>query len=607
MLSEYDCAVGKWIYKFALEQYGHIPEMIQLERVHAEIHSTARNLVDLYKRGEVDEAKRGLQKMEDVADHLVTLLSKVESLVDSQENKPTQSKDLENRLEEFESILKINIELDKRIKEQVEKTAEATERFNLVQKATQDAVWDWNLTLNKIWWSEGFKELFGYDVIESDSDFWLSKIHPAERDLVNSKFNALKNNKPAKWECEYRFLKADGCYATVYDRGYIQHNSEGVASRMVGSMQDLTRLKRYEQNLLFSEDRFNTLIDTLEEGITLHDENGAITSANKSAHRLLGLGIDEMTGRNPFDPRWRAVHEDGSSFPGHTHPPYLAVTTKQKQLDVIMGIHRPDETLVWLQINAAPLFAPNTGELLGAVTSFFDITERKKFTQQKDDFISTVSHELKTPVTSIKAFAQLLKRSMAGDENSRNLSMLERMEVQANRLETLIKDLLDISRVDNGKLVFKPTTFNFGTMLAELVGDLGLITSSHRLIICSNHDILIHTDKEKIIQVITNLVSNAVKYSPNAEDIYIIVKKTDSNLVCGVQDFGIGIPKEQHAYIFERFHQVEKANANAGLTLGLGLFISNEIIKRAGGELWLESEIGKGSTFWFSLPLADKD
>ncbi|WP_411274735.1 PAS domain-containing protein [Daejeonella sp.] len=604
VLSEYDCSVGKWIYNFALAEYGHIAEMVELEKIHLDIHAIARHLVDLYKSGKVQEARKGLQNMEDVADHLVALLTKVESLVGTQQLRLTHSDGLEYKMEEFEAILKTNIELDKRIKKEVKKTTEAIERFHLVQKATQDAVWDINLKTGEIWWSEGFKELFGYDVSKSDTAYWTSKIHPAEREDVVVNFNKLVDSKSTKWECEYRFLKADGTYAIVYDRGYIQHDKEGKPKRAVGSMQDLTRLKRYEQNLLFSEGRFNTLIDTLEEGITLHDSKGSITRANKSAHKLLGVTLEEMTGRNVFDPRWRAVHEDATPFLAEIYPPHLAVTKKQKQLNVVMGIHRPDGGISWLQVNSSPLFDAQTGDLLGAVTSFFDITDRKQFAQQKDDFISTVSHELKTPVTSIKAFAQFLKRSMSGDENPKNRVMLERMDVQANRLENLIKDLLDISRVDNGKLVFQPETFNFGAMLTELISDLQLITSTHKLIISTNPDILIHTDKEKIIQVITNLVSNAVKYSPDAEKVSIYVSKTDSQLICSVQDFGIGIPKNQHAFIFERFHQVEKADANAGLTLGLGLFISSEIIKRAKGKLWLESEFGKGSTFSFSLLLA---
>lgn len=603
VLSEYDCAVGKWIYNFALAEYGHIPEMVELEKVHADIHAIARQLVDLYKSGNVEKAKKGLQNMEDVADQLVALLTSVESLVEPQQLSITRSDGIEYKIEEFEAILKANIELDERIKEQVKKTTEAIERFQLVQKATQDAVWDMNLETGNIWWSEGFRELFGYDVSESDAAYWTDKIHPEEQENVKENFYNLINLKGTKWESEYRFLKSDGTYAIVYDRGYFQYDDEGKPLRGVGAMQDLTHLKKFEQNFLFSEDRFNTLIDTLEEGITLHDINGKITRANKSAHRLLGLTIEEITGRNAFDSRWKAVQEDGSSFLGEIHPPHLAVTKKQKQLNVVMGIHRNDGTLIWLQINSSPLFDPQTGDLLGAVTSFFDITERKKFAQQKDDFISTVSHELKTPVTSIKAFAQYLKRSMAEEENSKNHVMLKRMDVQANRLETLIKDLLDISRVDNGKLVFKPETFNFGAMLTELISDLQLITSSHQLIISSNPDIKINTDKEKIIQVITNLVSNAVKYSPNAGYVSLNVRRTDSQLICSVQDFGIGIPKDQHEFIFERFHQVERAHTNAGLTLGLGLFISSEIIKRAKGELWLESEFGKGSTFSFSLPL----
>ncbi len=853
VLSQYECSLGKWIYSHALQAYGHLPQMLQLEKVHANIHTSAQKLIALYHQGKVQEARKGLSEMESVADELVGLLQQLEQAIRQNKNDRTAANTvpLSVKLEEFHKILNANIELDKRIKEQVKETEQAKERFELLAKATQDVVWDWDLTTNILWWNEGMQEIFGYpkSEIEPDIQSWEKRIHPEDKERVLKSIEGVIAHGVSNWSAQYRFLKADGSYAIVYDRAYALHNSEGKAYRMVGSMQDLTGLKQYEQKLLFSEGRFETLIDTLEEGITIHNDEGTITSANESAQKLLGLTLNELTGKTPFDPAWKAIHEDGSDFPGDTHPPYLAVNTKKRQVNQVMGIRRKDNTLAWVQVNSSPLLSPGTANLLGAVTSFFDITaikqaeeelnifkflaelandafilmradgsfaylntqakkrwgytdeevlhirvpdvdpiyqedrfneafklaqnqtipvfetlhkrkdgvvfpveinmkgitvageqylfavgrditERKKaedalreseerfklaienteagvfdtdlinkttirsykhaqiygygdnkeewtvdkmashiipddynlayetylesiktgfldssyrikrldgairwvnvvgkvyyneknepikiigiasditdkkaLQKQKDEFISTVSHELKTPVTSIKAYNQFLKRSLKGDENLRNRDFLDRMDVQISRLQNLIRDLLDITRLENNKLALKKEPLELNILLKEVISDLQLITPTHQILITENTPITVCSDRDRIIQVITNLVTNSVKYSPQNEKVYVSLKKENSFAVCCIEDFGIGIPEEHHIPIFERFHQAGNINQQAGLNLGLGLYISKEIVRNAGGDIWLESTVGKGSRFYFSLPL----
>lgn len=265
-------------------------------------------------------------------------------------------------------------------------------------------------------------------------------------------------------------------------------------------------------------------------------------------------------------------------------------------------IKRNDGEIRWINTTGKIVFN-DTSEPVRIIGTVIDITERKELERQKDEFISTVSHELKTPITSIKAYAQLLQRELGDKENFRNKKFLERMSIQINRLEHLIRDLLDVTRVDSGKLEFSESVFNFSEMVSDVIGDLQLITPTHDLIIRENHQVSLKTDKHRIIQVITNLVNNAVTYSPHAKTVYISLVEDKDFVVFSVEDFGVGIPGEQVPFIFNRFHQAENTNDGAGLNLGLGLYISKEIITRAGGEIWFESKPGKGTTFHFSLPL----
>jgi signal transduction histidine kinase len=245
------------------------------------------------------------------------------------------------------------------------------------------------------------------------------------------------------------------------------------------------------------------------------------------------------------------------------------------------------------------------GTSYGWAWYFRDITKQRQLQKQKDEFISTVSHELKTPVTSIKAYAQLLHRSIKEERNTEEQkSFLERMNVQIAHLESLIKDLLDISRIEAGKFSLKEEEFDMSEVLRSLISDLQIITPSHTLEVEENHSVKITTDRNRIIQVITNLVTNAVKYSPGSEIVKICSEIRDNSLILSVTDFGMGIAEYQKKYLFERFHQIARTNTGTGFNLGLGLYISKEIITHAGGAIWVNSEPGKGSTFSFSLPLA---
>lgn len=243
------------------------------------------------------------------------------------------------------------------------------------------------------------------------------------------------------------------------------------------------------------------------------------------------------------------------------------------------------------------------GTSYGWAWYFRDITKQQELQKQKDEFISTVSHELKTPVTSIKAYAQLLSKSFPKDKTTPEAHFLDRMNLQVQRLELLIQDLLDVTRLDAGKFDLKVEVFDMAEITAELIQDLQLIIPSHTLTVNENVQAVIKADKGRIIQVITNLITNAVKYSPEAEQVTISSKTTGDFLIFSVADKGVGIAENQKEFLFDRFHQIQRANVGTGYNLGLGLYISREIITKLGGEIWLDSELNKGSTFYFSLPL----
>lgn len=235
-------------------------------------------------------------------------------------------------------------------------------------------------------------------------------------------------------------------------------------------------------------------------------------------------------------------------------------------------------------------------ELQSAIT---DIEDQKESDKKKDEFISIASHELKTPLTTIKAFFQLAVREISPD--SKPYQLVGQASRQLMRMERLISDLLDVSKINAGKMQYYLEDFDFHDLLAEATGSVQEIYPRHRLILERNVPARVTADRHRIEQVIINLLTNAVKYSPGAEMVLIRSELKENFLFVQIQDFGIGIAEKHLSELFGRFYRVDLEHRFQGL--GLGLFISAEIIKRHGGIIKVESEQGKGSVFTFQLPV----
>ena len=249
-------------------------------------------------------------------------------------------------------------------------------------------------------------------------------------------------------------------------------------------------------------------------------------------------------------------------------------------------------------------------EIDGVLVHAVDVTAQvrarqriEELSRQKDEFIGIASHELKTPVTSIKAYTQLLERRFRTAGDARASELLKKMDVQLDKLTTLIADLLDVTRMESGKLLFHPSPFDYNELIQEISEEMQRTTTKHRIVQQLSSSVTLVADRDRIGQVLTNLLSNAIKYSPSAGRICVKTIHQDGAIITSVQDEGIGIPTEKQQHIFERFFRVEGETQTTYPGLGLGLYISAEFIKRHQGSIWVESEEGKGTTFSFSLPL----
>ncbi|SKB46661.1 PAS domain S-box protein [Daejeonella lutea] len=361
-------------------------------------------------------------------------------------------------------------------------------------------------------------------------------------------------------------------------------------------MRDLRPELAAKQALAESEQLLRTITTAAPTALWMADEQGLVTYNNQTWLDWTGRSFEENLGWNWLE----SVHEDDRN---RVKDKILSDLAEKHFYEVEFRLLHSDGKIHWCVTNGQPQYRAD-GTFSGYIGACVDITEQKHLQQQKDDFIGIASHELKTPVTSIKAYTQVLEKILSKKGETKEAEMISRMDGQINRLTSLIGDLLDVTKINSGKLQFNDRDFQFIPMVKELIEDLQRTTDKHLLVEEYEGDGLVFGDKERIGQVISNLITNAIKYSPNSEKIIIHTSVKEDEIKLCVTDFGIGISQDKLEKVFEQFYRVSGNMQHTFPGLGLGLYISSEIIKREGGRIWVTSAEGKGSTFCFALPLA---
>ncbi|MGB3467219.1 MAG: ATP-binding protein, partial [Cyclobacteriaceae bacterium] len=237
------------------------------------------------------------------------------------------------------------------------------------------------------------------------------------------------------------------------------------------------------------------------------------------------------------------------------------------------------------------------------ILSATDINHQKVVQKNKDDFMGVASHELKTPLTTVKAYTQLLHDHLEGSGDDTALTYLERTDNSVEKLEKFVSDLLDISRIQRGKLTLEKSKVSIKEMIKSVSENLQITNIHHRLVLdLTEEKIILNIDRDRIEQVLVNLVNNAAKYSSEGNEIHVGLKKKAEQVIVSVKDFGVGIDASDLENVFDRFFRVKEHQENVS-GLGIGLNISKEIIELHGGEIWVESKLKQGSVFRFSLPI----
>ncbi|MBS7563239.1 PAS domain-containing protein [Mucilaginibacter sp. Bleaf8] len=374
----------------------------------------------------------------------------------------------------------------------------------------------------------------------------------------------------------------------------------GVGGKTEGILVVCNETTHKYQLMQENEQRLQHILDTMAEGVVMTNNDGKVVYANRMARKIMGYSDEEIKARTYNDSKWQNQRISGEPLPYDEHPVAITLATKKPVYDEEIAIHPPNGERFYVSISAAPQFDA-AGQLTGCIATFTDVTNRVKLMQQKDDFISVASHELKTPITSLKASLQLMDKMKdhPSKEMLPKLIMQSRKSIQ--RVSTLIDDLLNVSRFQQAEVNLNKTTFVLSQLLNTICNPISII-GKQKVKITGDLNLKVHADEHRIDQVVTNLVNNALKYAPESLAITLSIEQVGNMAKVCVIDYGPGIPQEKTPHLFGRYYRAEGSGSHVS-GLGLGLYISAEIIKRHGGEIGVKSELGRGSTFWFTLPI----
>ena len=479
------------------------------------------------------------------------------------------------------------------------------------------------------WISGDIKDITGFDIDEylAEKDFWRKRLHPEDREMVLNTFA----NFPVNGEAflEYRWRCKDEQYRWFIDRSVLFENDS--QKEYLGVIVDINERKKVEEALKVSEtalsrqnELFSLLLKNLQIGVFMVEApSGKPLVANEMALKLLGRGILPDASRHNLTEVYKA-YKIGSRtpYPPEEIPILLGISGKSTHINDMMVV-RPDGTEIYLEIFGSPVI-DSQGHIWASLVSFFDITERKraeeviqqkntelqKINAEKDKFFSIIAHDLRSPFNGFLGLTEMMADGLQHMTLEEMQSMAIAMRNSAANLFRLLGNLLEWSRMQRGMTTFCPEMFllmsriSESTVLAIDAADKKNISVSFDI----PEDIKVFADIEMVSAIMRNLLTNAVKFTPRGGSIFVSAKSGPDNLVeISVKDTGIGMNQHMIDNLFRLDVNANRKGTDGEASTGLGLVISKDFVEKNGGQLWVESEEGIGSTFSFTLPVNAED
>ena len=489
---------------------------------------------------------------------------------------------------------------------------ESEERFRLIfnQSPIGDTIID--LDYHPLRVNNAFSKMLGYSKEELLSIDFAEYTHPEDLEDNLKQLQLLREGKFDYLEMEKRYIRKDG--EIVWGHLYFSmvKNPSDKPLYILCKIEDITEHKQMQMAILTSEEKYRTLYETMTQGVIHQDSKGCIISINPAAEEIMGLNLS--MNNETINYHRKAIHEDGTDFPAKNHPSMIALKTGKVVRNVVMGVFNPHkEKYYWININATPLFKPGVNKPFQVYITFEDITETikahkllnetldelKRSNTELERFAYVASHDLQEPLRMVASFTQLLERQYKDKLDENAMEYINFAVDGAKRMQNLINDLLAYSRVHTKGEKFEDV--HLDKVFDDVLFNMEIPIEENNVIITKEPLPKINADYSQMVQVFQNLISNAIKYRrQETPQIQIFSQKQDYKWQFSIKDNGIGIKPDYFEQVFQIFRRLHTHDEYKGT--GIGLAITKRIIERHNGNIWVESEPGKGSTFHFTIP-----
>ena len=449
---------------------------------------------------------------------------------------------------------------------------------------------------------KGYNDYRGVKVIGTAR--WLSDLDMGIISEIDEKeaYNTLRTYQATIWiAAVFVFLLVISLYA-LFMR--FNRSLEIQVEQRTQEFHEQVKLKELEQEKRIEhESRSSLLLESISEGVFFLDKKGLCTFINPAAEKMLGYGTDELIGKSVHNMIHHS-YSDGSHYPSKKCFMRDSYTTGASHHITDEVFWREDQSSFPVEYYATPV--EKDGEIIGSVVIFSDITERQTNDKMKDEFISTVSHELRTPLTSIKGSLQLVEGGVLGEVDPKVADILSVASRNSDRLLLLINEILDLSKIEQGKMKLYPESLNLEKFLKGAIESNQAYATQQKVTLqlgMVNNDIKIKGDENRLNQVMSNLISNASKFSHSGGVVTLQTEIQGDKIQISVIDKGVGIPDSFHDKIFEKFTQNDSSDTRKVGGTGLGLSISKAIVELHEGKIGFKSKPGQGTRFYFTLPI----